>query len=179
MSKTSPTMALPRENAALCYQCAKCSAGCPVAEHMEMLPHQVIHLAALGMEERVLGVNTLWMCAGCYTCATRCPNDINVTQVMDELRAKAVEQGVACPKPEVLTFHRTFLKDIARRDIILQKPSWLFEGHHIEHPKIDLLRGRDFAVTGSSEALVDADGETIGRLPLTVTTLKQALPVIG
>jgi len=70
-------------------------------------------------------------------------------------------------------------KDIARRDVILQKPSWLFEGHHIEHPKIDLIRGRDFAVAGSPEALVDADGETIGRLPLTVKTLKQALPVIG
>jgi diacylglycerol kinase (ATP) len=72
-----------------------------------------------------------------------------------------------------------FFKDIARRDIILQKPSWLFEGRHIEHPKIDYIRGRDFAVMGSPEALVDADGETIGRLPLAVKTLKQALPVIG
>ncbi|MDA1098342.1 MAG: diacylglycerol kinase family lipid kinase [Proteobacteria bacterium] len=72
-----------------------------------------------------------------------------------------------------------FFKDIARREIILQKPSWLFEGHHIEHPKVDFSRGRDFAVTGSPEALVDADGETIGRLPLTVKTLKQVLPVIG
>jgi diacylglycerol kinase (ATP) len=70
-------------------------------------------------------------------------------------------------------------KDIARRDIILQKPSWLFEGHHIEHPKVDYIRGREFSVKGSTEALVDADGETIGRLPLAVKTLKQALPVIG
>ncbi|MDP7548245.1 MAG: hypothetical protein QGF20_13215, partial [Alphaproteobacteria bacterium] len=62
---------------------------------------------------------------------------------------------------------------------LLQKPSWLFEGHHIEHPKVDYIRGRDFSVKGSAEALVDADGETIGRLPLTVKTLKQALPVIG
>jgi YegS/Rv2252/BmrU family lipid kinase len=72
-----------------------------------------------------------------------------------------------------------FFKDIARKDILLQKPSWLFEGHHIEHPKVDYIRGRDFSVKGSAEALVDADGETIGRLPLTVKTLKQALPVIG
>ena len=72
-----------------------------------------------------------------------------------------------------------FFKDIARKDILLQKPSWLFEGHHIEHPKVDYMRGRDFAVAGSPKALVDADGETIGRLPLTVKTLKQALPVIG
>ncbi|MDP6691894.1 MAG: diacylglycerol kinase family lipid kinase [Alphaproteobacteria bacterium] len=72
-----------------------------------------------------------------------------------------------------------FFKDIARRDIILQKPSWLFEGRHIEHPKVDFVRGRTFAVKGSPEALIDADGETIGRLPLSVKTLKQALRVIG
>jgi YegS/Rv2252/BmrU family lipid kinase len=72
-----------------------------------------------------------------------------------------------------------FFKDIPRSQIILQKPSWLFEGHHIEHPKIDFQRGRDFAVKGDPGTLIDADGETIGRLPLTVTTLKQALRVIG
>ena len=72
-----------------------------------------------------------------------------------------------------------FFKDIPRRQIILQKPSWLFEGHHIEHPKVDYVRGREFTVKGGAKALVDADGETIGRLPLAVTTLKQALPVIG
>lgn len=72
-----------------------------------------------------------------------------------------------------------FFKDIPRHEIILQKPSWLFEGHHIDHPKVDYLRGRDFTVKGSATTLIDADGETIGRLPLTVTTLKQALPVLG
>lgn len=70
-------------------------------------------------------------------------------------------------------------KDIARRDIILQKPSWLFEGHHIEHPEIDYIPGRDFSVTGAPEARIDADGETIGYLPLKVRTLKGALKVIG
>ena len=70
-------------------------------------------------------------------------------------------------------------KDIPRRDIIVQKPSWLFEGHHIEHPEIDYIPGRAFSVTGSPEARVDADGETIGYLPLKVKTLKGALRVIG
>ncbi|MFP6748814.1 MAG: diacylglycerol kinase family protein [Alphaproteobacteria bacterium] len=72
-----------------------------------------------------------------------------------------------------------FFKDIPRREIILQKPSWLFEGHHIEHPKVDFIRGRIFTVEGGPETLVDADGETIGRLPLRVETLKQALTIIG
>jgi len=97
------------ENSFLCYQCAKCSAGCPVAEDMEMLPHQLMHYLALGMEEKVLAANTIWMCAGCYTCAVRCPNDIDITSVMDELRQKAVEGGMPCPKPDVLIFHNAFV----------------------------------------------------------------------
>lgn len=70
-------------------------------------------------------------------------------------------------------------KDIARKDILLQKPSWLFEGHHLEHPEVELVPGRDFAVNGPATALVDADGETIGRLPLTARVLPQALLLRG
>ena len=104
-----------KENVFLCYQCAKCSAGCPVAEDMDILPHQLMHYLAIGKEDRVLKANTIWMCAGCFTCAVRCPNDIDITSVMDGLRAHAVRQGISCPKPNVLEFHRTFLRDVARR----------------------------------------------------------------
>ncbi len=102
-------------NASLCYQCSRCSAGCPMAEAMDLLPHQVIHLLSLGEEDEVLRSNTMWMCSGCYTCATRCPNDIDITTVMDEARAKAVEKGIECPNPDVLTFHKCFIRDIGRR----------------------------------------------------------------
>ena len=104
-----------KENAGLCYQCAKCSTGCPISDEMDMLPHQVIHLLSLGMGDRALDKNTIWICAGCYTCAVRCPNDINITAVMDDLRAQALEAGLPCPNPEVLKFHRAFLNDVARR----------------------------------------------------------------
>ena len=104
-----------KENPSLCYQCAKCSAGCPVAEEMEILPHQLMHFLSIGMENRALKANTIWICAGCFTCAVRCPNDIDITSVMDSLRNKAVQQGISCPKPNVLTFHRTFLQSFARR----------------------------------------------------------------
>lgn len=103
------------DNASLCYQCSRCSAGCPLAEEMDLLPHQVIHLLSLGEEDEVLRSNTMWMCAGCYTCATRCPNDIDITTVMDEARAKAIEKGIECPNPNVLTFHKCFIRDISRR----------------------------------------------------------------
>ena len=103
------------ENPCLCYQCAKCSTGCPVSEEMDLLPHQIIHLLSLGMDEEVLRSKTIWMCAGCYTCAVRCPNDIDITSVMDELRAKARAAGVACPCPDTLKFHENFIRDFGRR----------------------------------------------------------------
>lgn len=99
----------------LCYQCGKCSTGCPISDSMDMLPHQVIHLLSLGMEARALELNTIWLCVGCYTCAVRCPNDIDVTAVMGELRQEALVRGVECPCPDVLTFHRNFLHDLSRR----------------------------------------------------------------
>ncbi len=103
------------ENASHCYQCSKCSAGCPVVEEMDMLPHQVIHSVAIGIEDEALESNTIWVCAGCYTCAVRCPNDINITSVMDDLRKKAVQTNRPCPRPEVLKFHQAFINDLTRR----------------------------------------------------------------
>jgi YegS/Rv2252/BmrU family lipid kinase len=70
-------------------------------------------------------------------------------------------------------------KDIGRADIILQKPSWLFEGRHVQHPKVEVMRGGSFDVQGPTSALVDVDGETIGRLPLSIRTLPGALAVRG
>lgn len=86
-----------------------------MAGQMDLMPHQVMHLLALGMEERTLDKKTVWLCASCYTCATRCPNDIDITAVMDYLRHHAIEQGIKCPIPEIYDFHNVFLKDLARR----------------------------------------------------------------
>ena len=99
----------------LCYQCGKCSAGCPVADEMDLLPHQAMHLISLGRDEKVLASNITWICAGCYACAVRCPNDIDITTVMDEMRLKALEAGVPCRMPEILRFHRLFLKNLSGR----------------------------------------------------------------
>ncbi|MCP4221480.1 MAG: heterodisulfide reductase subunit C [bacterium] len=108
------------ENPSLCYQCGKCSTGCPVAEDMDILPHQILHLLSLGMEHNVLDKKTIWLCAGCYTCAVRCPNDIDITSVMDHLRQKAIENNIPCPLPEILHFHTTFIKDLSRRGKIFE-----------------------------------------------------------
>ena len=95
-----------------CYQCQKCSAGCPVAFAMDYKPNQVMQMVLLGMKERVLSCKTIWVCASCYTCSTRCPNDIDIAKVMDWLRQSALREGVVPAEKEVALFHAAFLDSI-------------------------------------------------------------------
>jgi heterodisulfide reductase subunit C len=69
-----------------CYQCGKCSAGCPVAFAMDMLPSQVIRYAQLGLVDRLTESKTIWLCAACQTCYTRCPKGIDLSRIMEALR---------------------------------------------------------------------------------------------
>ncbi len=75
---------------AQCYQCGKCSAGCPVAAEMDMLPNQVMRLAQLGQFAEILRSETIWVCASCATCTTRCPREVEIAAVMDGLREMAL-----------------------------------------------------------------------------------------
>lgn len=95
-----------------CFQCRKCSGGCPMTFAMDLLPDQVVRLAILGQEEQMLSSRTPWVCSGCETCATRCPNGIDVPGVMDWLKEEAVKRGKITPEAEVTAFHRFFLESI-------------------------------------------------------------------
>jgi len=76
-----------------CNQCGKCSAGCPAAAVMDLLPNQVIRFAQLGMDE-VLGSNAIWICASCLTCSTRCPKGVDLPRLMEALRQIALRKGI-------------------------------------------------------------------------------------
>jgi len=69
-----------------CYQCGKCSAGCPIVEEAEILPNQVLRLVQLGQKEDALHSKTIWLCASCYTCMSRCPRGVDLSKVMEALR---------------------------------------------------------------------------------------------
>jgi heterodisulfide reductase subunit C2 len=76
-----------------CNQCGKCGAGCPVASALDLLPNAVIRLAQLGQED-VLEAQTIWICAACQTCLSRCPKDVDVPRVMEALRTLAMQRGL-------------------------------------------------------------------------------------
>jgi len=100
------------ENVFLCYQCIKCTSGCPLAEHFDLAPNQVLRAAQLGMEERLFNSRTPWLCASCQTCTTRCPQGIDVARVMDFLTAEALRRGIQPKVPDVALFHKVFLRDV-------------------------------------------------------------------
>lgn len=102
------------ENVLACYQCGECTAGCPAAFAMDIAPNQVMRLAQLGLKGEVLSSSAIWLCAGCETCATRCPRGVALSKVMDACRQIAVKEGRAAKEPAVLKFHEEFLKEVAR-----------------------------------------------------------------
>jgi heterodisulfide reductase subunit C len=77
---------LSGENVYACYQCGRCSAGCPMASEMDLLPNQIIRLVQMGMAEDVLRSKTLFLCASCFTCQSRCPKGIDLARVMEAVR---------------------------------------------------------------------------------------------
>jgi len=99
-------------HASMCFQCRKCSGGCPLTFAMDLLPHHVIRLALLGQEDRVLGSRTIWVCSACQTCTTRCPNGIDIAGVMDWLKEEAAKRRAPISHEEVVEFHRYFLESI-------------------------------------------------------------------
>ena len=95
-----------------CFQCRKCSGGCPLTFAMDLLPHHVIRLALLGQEQRVFDSMTIWVCSGCQTCTSRCPNGIDIAGTMDWLKEEAVKRGRTLPDGVVAAFHRIFLESL-------------------------------------------------------------------
>ena len=80
------------QNLLACYQCGRCSAGCPMVSEMDLLPNQVIRLAQLGVET-VLDSQAPWLCASCLACHARCPKGIDLPRVMEAIRGLALRAG--------------------------------------------------------------------------------------
>jgi heterodisulfide reductase subunit C2 len=97
-----------------CYQCEKCTNGCPLTFAMDIYPHRIMHSLRLGMLDQVINSDTIWVCASCETCTTRCPNDIDIAHVMDTLRQLSMSKGVKAAQKQAPIFHRVFLQNVQR-----------------------------------------------------------------
>jgi len=97
-----------------CYQCQKCASACPISFASDWLPSQIIQLIRLGCEREVLASRAIWLCVTCAACTARCPMGIDLAQVMDVLRRRAVEEGAVPAKTPEALFNDAFLKSVRR-----------------------------------------------------------------
>lgn len=77
-----------------CFQCGTCTSDCPIARFSDTYrPRTIIRMAQLGLKERSLNNDTLWLCTACFTCTDRCPQGVEVASVIRVLRNLASENG--------------------------------------------------------------------------------------
>jgi len=81
-----------------CFACGACTGGCPASEADPAYdPRKIIRMILLGMRERVLSSDIIWLCSMCYTCSFHCPQDVQFVKVMGVLREMAVREGYVKP----------------------------------------------------------------------------------
>lgn len=95
----------------LCYQCGKCTAGCPAAFAMDSPPRQIIRYLQLGIVEEVMAAESIWICASCETCSARCPRGVDIASLMDACRREALAAGKIKDK-KVAVFNEAFLNGV-------------------------------------------------------------------
>lgn len=99
-----------------CYQCGKCSAGCAIAEDMDFPPSMVMRMLQTNDEanyKKLLNSEAIWLCVSCQNCLTRCPMEIDIPQLMDYMREKALENKTVNKKSRnILSFHKAFLDTV-------------------------------------------------------------------
>jgi heterodisulfide reductase subunit C len=99
-----------------CYQCGKCTAGCPLADEMDVPPSQILRLLQLGIEElaeMAVGAFSPWLCLTCEMCHARCPQEVDLPKIMEFLREEALRRNMVNPKAkDILAFHECFLSSM-------------------------------------------------------------------
>jgi heterodisulfide reductase subunit C len=102
------------ERIARCIQCGTCTGSCPVAYVMDISPRMVIALFRAGEIEKVLRSRTIWICASCYMCTTRCPQAIKITDILYALKRTAMERGLYPDRFPVYILSRAFVDNVNR-----------------------------------------------------------------
>jgi len=98
-----------------CYQCAKCSSGCPVSNRGDAKPHELVRLVQMDQRQAVLTSRFIWECTSCQTCITRCPQKVDIPAINDALRALSLSEGLAVAGTAVPVFNEAFLRSVRKR----------------------------------------------------------------
>jgi heterodisulfide reductase subunit C len=97
-----------------CIQCGVCAGSCHARFAMDYSPMQIFKMIHLGLREPVLSSSTIWICASCYTCATRCPRGIDIPMFMSTLKNMAIKNGEVSDSEIKPRFHKSFTEIIGK-----------------------------------------------------------------
>jgi heterodisulfide reductase subunit C len=95
-----------------CIQCGTCTGSCPVSYAMDISPRQLIALFRAGEMEKIMKSRTIWICASCYACTTRCPSGIKVTDLIYALKRTAMEKNQISNSPQVQLLAKLFVENL-------------------------------------------------------------------
>jgi heterodisulfide reductase subunit C len=101
-----------------CYQCGRCSAGCPVVDEMDIVPSEVIRLLQLGQIDTVLDSKTIWVCASCLQCASRCPKGVEFSNICDALRAIVLRSRLSRPRVDADELPTVMVSDAPQMGVV-------------------------------------------------------------
>jgi heterodisulfide reductase subunit C len=95
-----------------CIQCGTCTGSCPVSYAMDISPRELIALFRAGEMETIMKSRTIWICASCYSCTTRCPSGIKITDIIYALKRTAMEKKYESKAPQVQILANLFVQNL-------------------------------------------------------------------
>ena len=103
-----------------CYGCKKCSNGCPVTFAFDLHPYQIVRYVQYGQVDKLKNSRTIWLCASCQTCLTRCPNDVDLPRLMDYLKEMVIAEDLPIEEKKTKLFHEVFLREVKARGRVFE-----------------------------------------------------------
>jgi heterodisulfide reductase subunit C len=95
-----------------CIQCGTCTGSCPVSYAMDIPPRQLIALFRAGEMETIMKSRSIWICASCYACTTRCPSGIKITDIIYALKRTAMEKNYKSKAHQVQVLANLFIGNL-------------------------------------------------------------------
>jgi heterodisulfide reductase subunit C len=160
-----------------CIQCGTCSGVCPMSIYMDYSPRQVMALTRSDFKNEVLRSHTIWLCASCYACTVECPRQIRITDIMYELKQRAIHERIYVKKFPIPVLAEEFYKMAHTRGrvtenilatIMFLKTNWLAAIGQWKLGLGLLLRGR-FTMPWKMESIKRKD--ELARMMQTVDNL--------
>lgn len=106
------------ENVRSCFQCGTCTGGCPTQHAMDYPPRTIMRMIQLGMRDEVLQSTTIWTCASCQTCITRCPRGVRIPEIMGALKSIAIRDNIKPGYPKGMVFYKEFNEELKRYGLL-------------------------------------------------------------